>query len=109
MPAVYRARRAAAFCALACTAAISVRRSASACFPFLAQRALLIDLVHRAALGGAGLLRDGDLLARAFQLRRELDTQLIPLPLERLGLALALLLTRLRGRVGLALGVQLFP
>ena len=59
--------------------------------------AFLIDLARRAALGGAGpLLRYRDLLPGAFQVRRELGTQLTQLTLERLDLACSLLVTRLR-------------
>ncbi|MFJ1261050.1 hypothetical protein, partial [Cupriavidus sp. CuC1] len=45
------------------------------------------------------------LLAGALQLRRELGTQLQQLPLERLELG-GLSATRVRGQVGLALGIQ---
>ena len=53
----------------------------------LAQRAFLVDLAQRAAFGGIDpLLRDGHLLQGVLQLRRELGTQLLQLPLERLEL-----------------------
>ncbi|MCY0854909.1 hypothetical protein [Cupriavidus sp. D39] len=61
--------------------------------------AFLIDLAQRAVLGGAGpLLRHRDLLAGAFQVRRELGTQLTKLPFERLDLPYSPLVTRLRAR-----------
>jgi len=70
--------------------------------------AFLIDLTQCAALSGAGsLLRRRDLLAGTFQARRELGTRLTKLPFERLELAYSPLVTRLRGSLGLALGLKL--
>nr|WP_318235307.1 hypothetical protein [Cupriavidus sp. CV2] len=52
------------------------------------------------------LLRQCDLLAGAFRVRRELGTQVLQLQLKRLDLTGSRLVTRRRGRVGLALGLQ---
>ncbi|MDF3883020.1 hypothetical protein [Cupriavidus basilensis] len=67
----------------------------------LPQTTLLIDLAQRAALGSTGpFLRDSHLFAGALKVRRELNTLLNQLPLERLDLPLALVVTHPRGRWG---------
>ncbi|GAB7541361.1 hypothetical protein [Cupriavidus sp. 8B] len=73
---------------MSAAAASSVRSSATACSPFW-RSVRSWSISRSAALGRTGpLLRDDDLLALAFQFRRELGTQITQLPLERLSLAL---------------------